>query len=60
MSQPKPRRKRERLPAAPVPELKREASRLIAEGRMPTFTELLRAMRETKKELTIPVTEVVQ
>ncbi len=40
--------------------LKREAARLIAEGKMPSLAELLRAMREVKKELTVPRTEMVQ
>ncbi len=44
----------------PESELKREAQRLIAEGKMPSLAELLRAMREVKKELTVPLTERVQ
>lgn len=49
---------RERL--IPESELRREAQRLITEGKMPTLAQLLRAIRETKKELTIPRTEMVQ
>ncbi len=44
----------------PESELRREAQRLIATGKMPSLSDVLRAMREVKRELTVPLTERVQ
>lgn len=56
----KPERESEPERLIPVSELKREAERLVREGKMPTLAELLRAMREVKHEMTIPLTKAVQ